>query len=87
MGDMGELYRANQSRMKDVKARRRHEADVLLTGARIRYTKHNMGQHLIIEGPEDFVDFWPGTAKWRKRGGAQPTNFGVDSLMKYLRGE
>ena len=51
----------------------------------IPFTSHNFGAHLIVEGKECFIDFWPGTGKWISRSGKR--GFGVKNLVAYITGK
>jgi len=37
---------------------------------------------LIVDGPDDLIDFWPGTGRWKTRDGVD--GFGVKSLINYM---
>lgn len=65
------------------RAGNREESPKLLTAAGVTFTTHNLGAHLIVDGPECVVDFWPGTGKWIVRKGG-PTGRGVFKLLKFL---
>jgi hypothetical protein len=79
---MGYLFRA---RSKIKRASNREDSPKLLDEAGVTYTVHNLGAHLIVDGPECVVDFWPGTGKWIVRAGG-PTGRGVLPLLKFLKG-
>ena len=48
----------------------------------IQFTEHNGGAHLIVEGKDCFIDFWPGTGKWNSRCGTK--GFGVRNLVTFI---
>lgn len=56
-----------------------------LLNQKIPFTSHNNGAHLIVEGPEGYIDFWPGTGRWNNRKGI--AEFGLQTLLKYLKGD
>ena len=55
-----------------------------LLNRKIPFTSHNGGAHLIVEGPEGYIDFWPGTGRWNNRKGR--ADFGIQTLLKYIKG-
>lgn len=48
----------------------------------IPFVEKNDGAHLIVEGRECFIDFWPGTGKWNSRCGKK--GFGVRNLVAFI---
>ncbi len=48
----------------------------------IPFVSKNNGAHLIVEGSECFIDYWPGTGKWHSRCGKQ--GFGVRKLIAFI---
>lgn len=56
----------------------------VLYDAGIQYTTNNGGVHLIVEGATGFIDFWPGTGRWKDRAGSK--GFGVHNLVKHIKG-
>jgi hypothetical protein len=54
----------------------------------IHFTSKNNGQHLIVEGNNELIDFYPSTSKWIKRTPSDVTNYiGVQSLVKHITWE
>lgn len=49
----------------------------------IPFIEYNKGIHLMVEGPDNYIDFWPTTGKWRVRGGSK-TFFGLYKLKEYI---
>lgn len=56
----------------------------LLEEKGIPFVVKNGGAHLIVEGKDCFIDFWPGTGKWNTRDGHK--GFGVRNLINYILG-
>ena len=48
------------------------------------FTSHNDGSRLIVEGRTCYIDFWPGTGRWKTRTGIE--GFGAASLVTYAKG-
>lgn len=82
MGDMGEVFNAMKEESKDRRASHREQSPLMLERAGIPFESRNMGAHLIVEGKDCFIDFWPGTGKWNARNGKK--GFGVRNLIKYV---
>lgn len=58
----------------------------LLTKYEVMFEVKNEGQHLVVEGNNNFIDYWPSTGKWVDRN-QQASGFGVRSLIKYVTQE
>lgn len=82
MGDMGEVFNAMKEESKERRARHREQSSALLDKAGIPFESKNGGAHLIVEGSECYIDFWPGTGKWISRNGKH--GFGVRNLIGYV---
>ena len=52
-----------------------------LTRAGIKHDIRNNGQHIIVEGIDSFIDFWPSTDRWNTRFGFKSR--GLFALIKY----
>ncbi len=63
---------------------RRGNAPRLLHNAKISFTEHNNGAHLILDTRLGFVDFWPGTGKWKTRETSSRTGYGLPNLFELL---
>lgn len=85
MGDVGEMYNAMYKDSKKRRASHRENSPVLLENAGIPFVVKNHGAHLIVEGKNCFIDFWPGTGKWIIRKGGR--GFGVKNLIKLINGD
>jgi hypothetical protein len=62
--------------MKDVVIAYLKEHDVL-------FLEKNNGSHLVVEGPDCFIDLWPSSGKWRVRNGGRE-GFGVRNLIRFI---
>ena len=82
MGDMGEVFNVMKEESKERGAGHREQSPKLLDAAGIPFESKNGGAHLIVEGNECYIDFWPGTGKWISRNGKR--GFGVRNLIKYV---
>ena len=82
MGDMGEMYNDMKKESQKRRAGHREASPEFLQKAGIPFEKKNNGAHLIVEGCDCFIDFWPGTGKWIARNGKR--GFGVKNLIRYV---
>lgn len=62
-----EEYDVYYSNNKKTKAYNRDRAQVILKECGIYFTIYNDGSHLLVEGWDELIDFWPGTGKWIAR--------------------
>lgn len=84
MSDDYELYQALKRDGQARRAKNRSQSPKLLEAAQIPFRTHNGGAHLIVEGPECPIDFWPGNGRWKSRKGAE--GFGVNNLIRHIKG-
>ena len=85
MGDTGDDYKAMRDFSKERKAERVPTAIRKLQEAGINFDRRNGDQHLIVEGFDCFIDFWPSTDRWNARiGGVK--GFGLSKLIAYIKG-
>ena len=84
MSDIGDEYAELAERSKKKRSNNRNGSAQLLTNKEIPFESKNSGAHLIVEGSECFIDFWPGTGKWISRDGAK--GFGVRNLITHIIG-
>lgn len=82
---MREVFDFMKERSKQKRASNREYSPKLLEEAGIPFEGKNGGAHLIVEGNECYIDFWPGTGKWISRNGER--GFGVRNLIKHINGE
>lgn len=71
------------------KARHRERVESyprLLTSAGIRFTRHNNGNHLILEGLHSFIDLWPGTDRFAVRT-PYHKGIGLKKALLYANGD
>jgi hypothetical protein len=68
--------------MPDSYLHKREEGARRLREAGIVFTTHNNGAHLIVEGRDGFIDYWPGTGKWVSRNGTR--GFGLNNLLTHI---
>jgi hypothetical protein len=80
--DLGDLFRAHQAQRQAKKAQNREQSARIFQEKQIPFTSHNLGAHLIVEGPSCFIDYWPGTGKWISRDGAR--GFGLRNLLQHI---
>lgn len=80
--DMGEMWNEVKKERQGKRASNRENSAEYLKQRGIPFISKNGGAHLIVEGKECFIDFWPGTGKWHSRNGYK--GFGVRNLMAYI---
>ncbi len=49
----------------------------------IQFIEYNNGVHLAVEGPNNYIDFWPTTGTWIVRGRSEK-HFGLYKLKEYI---
>jgi hypothetical protein len=84
MSDMGDDFRAMKIHSQQKRAGNRDSSAQLLKEKDIHFTSNNGGAHLIVEGNDGFIDFWPGTGRWNDRKGTK--GFGVMNLIRHIKG-
>lgn len=77
-----EYWRDIKRARQDKRADNRKNSASYLRERGIPFTESISGVHLIVEGRECAIDFWPGTGKWYCRSGKK--GFGVRSLVEYI---
>lgn len=82
MSDMGDDFRALKKARQEKRADNRENSAEYLEVRGVPFTSKNAGAHLIVEGKECFIDFWPGTGKWHSRCGRK--GFGVRNLCEFI---
>ena len=82
MSDMCEMFNALKKVRQEKRADNREQSAEYLAQRGIPFVEKNGGAHLIVEGNECFIDFWPGTGKWIARNGNK--GFGVRNLVNFI---
>ncbi len=82
MGDMGDDFRAWTEYKKAKRRSNTEYSTKLLQGIGVKFESKNLGSHLIIEGKECLIDFWPSTGKFIPRDGTKKGR-GVNNLLKH----
>jgi len=78
--DMAEAGKFMKDMSQKKRASHREKSAEVLDSHQIVYEEKNNGAHLIVQGDKCFIDFWPGTGRWKLRTGK--TGFGVFNLLK-----
>jgi hypothetical protein len=84
MSELGEAFEGYRAAKQAKRASNRSQSADYLKQRGIPFTSHNDGAHLIVEGPAGYIDFWPGTGRWKDRAG--PAGFGVRNLVTHVAG-
>ena len=82
MGDMAEGFKEMKEASQSKRASNRESSTSYLGKQDIPFTSKNNGAHLIVEGPDCFIDFWPSTGRWKSRKGKE--GFGVRNLVAFI---
>lgn len=84
MSEEGEFWRDVKQARQEKRANNREQSAEYLEKYGIPFVSKNMGAHLIVEGGDCFIDFWPGTGRWITRNGVK--GFGVRNLVAHITG-
>ena len=82
MGDMGEIFNEWSKVKKDKKRSNQRQSTEMLINAGAKFQSKNGGNHLIVEGRNGLIDYWPSTGKFIERGGAEGR--GIKKLIRKL---
>lgn len=82
MGDTGDFYKVMNAEGQTKRSNNREQSPLYLEKNSILFESKNNGAHLIVEGKDCYIDFWPGTGKWKTRKGK--SGFGVRNLVKFI---
>ena len=63
MGDMGDVFNSMKKAGQDKRKQNRQASSEILQQNGIGFEVKNQGAHLIVEGGDCLIDFWPGTGK------------------------
>ncbi|UCV26741.1 hypothetical protein [Ferribacterium limneticum] len=87
MSEAIECMKAMNQARKDARTQRRENTPDLLDQAGVLFTEHNEGAHLVVESHLGYIDFWPGTGRWKTRTLPQHTGFTVTKLLALIKPE
>lgn len=82
MSEMGEVFNTLKKLRQEKRADNRENSAEYLAQRSIPFLSKNEGAHLIVEGRDCFIDFWPGTGRWNSRCGTK--GFGVRNLVAFI---
>ena len=85
MGDVGDTFNVWKEDGKKRRESNRANSPGILSDKGVKFTSKNSGAHLIVEGTDCLIDFWPGTGKFITRQGKHGR--GVFNLIKLCTGE
>jgi len=81
--EVSEMWRDHKEESQNRRASNREQSAQVLLKEGIEFDSNNGGAHLIVTDDNGTIDFWPGTGRWKTRGGI--TGFGVYKLIKHIR--
>ena len=85
MSGLTEDFKVLKSVGQEKHAHNIEQSAAYLRNACIMFTEHNNnGAHLVVEGKDGYIYFWPDTDKWIARNGK--SGFGVKNLVDYIKG-
>ena len=79
---MKDVFNAMKEHSQEKRRTNRVQCTQALTKAGVMFEEKNNGAHLIVEGNDCFIDYWPGTGRWKTRNGEK--GFGVRNLISHL---
>lgn len=82
MGDVGEAFRAYRKSRAKKRQGNRDFAPEFLNQIGVKFESKNLGAHLIVQGLDSVIDFWPGTGKFYIRNKKKYSR-GIENLIKY----
>lgn len=85
MSDTGDDFREWNKAKQEKRRSNRENSGQILFDRHIEFETKNNGAHLIVEGSDCKIDFWPGTGKYISRNG--PSGRGVFNLIKLIQKE
>ncbi|SEF90191.1 hypothetical protein [Marinobacterium lutimaris] len=74
---------ARSKRGQQKRSNNRQSSAVMLAQHGIEFESKNGGAHLILQGVNGLIDFWPGPGKWIVRS-EQRERFGVKRLIEAI---
>ena len=80
---MRETFQAMKEHSQEKRANNRDRCAMRLHAEGVMFEAKNNGAHLIVEGNVGYIDYWPGTGKWKDRQGA--SGFGIQNLLKHIK--
>ena len=83
--EVSEMWKEFRRMKQDARTQRRENAPELLKDANIPFTEHNNGAHLILDTHLGFIDFWPGTTKWKTRTFPEQSGYGLTKLLQLIK--
>jgi hypothetical protein len=82
MSEIGDMWIGLRDRNKVIKAQRVTDAITTLKKLGIAFERKNNDNHLVIEGVDCFIDFWPSTGNWAVRLGKKGN--GLNNLLTLM---
>lgn len=79
---MGEVFAGMRQASQERRASNRDRSALRLAEEGIPFVSNNGGVHLVVAGA---WDFWPGTGKWKERGGRARAGRGVFGLIRLIK--
>ena len=83
MSDMGESFRDMTRYKKEKRAANTQSSTRLLEANAVPFESKNGGAHLIVQGIDCTIDFWPSTGLFHIRGGRKGR--GIRNLLKLCK--
>lgn len=82
--EVSEMWSAYKKIKQTARTQRRENAPDFLRTSGIPFTEHNNGAHLVLDTHLGFVDFWPGTTKWKTRTFPEHNGYGLTRLLALI---
>jgi hypothetical protein len=84
MSEISQTYQSIKNYSKAKKQRNKHGSTSLLESNNIKFDSKNNGVHLIIDGCDEIIDFYPSTGLWIIRS-KQIKSRGVRKLINRIK--
>ena len=84
MSELAASFKTKKTAGQKRRAFNRKRSAKYLDIHKILFTSNNNGAHLIMDGHRGYIDFWPGTGKWKSRIHPCLEGFGVKNLCKEI---
>lgn len=84
MNEVTEMWKVWKKMKQSAATQRRVLGPEALVQKGISFSTHNGGAHLILDTKIGFIDFWPGTTKWKTREVPIQTGHGLAKLLELL---
>jgi len=83
--EIGEVYKHLKCNRQKKRQQNLKTSTAIIEDAGVEFKSHSNGIHLVIEGTEVKIDFWPSTSKFKTRDGHEGR--GVYNMLRHCNVE